>query len=112
MSHAGYSTINCRRAAEGEYLLEAATMARLLEQRKASQVKGTGQTRIDHELDGREKEVLALMARGLDNAGIATELGVGLGTIRSSVRSMLAKLGAHSRAQAIANARRAGIVSG
>jgi DNA-binding NarL/FixJ family response regulator len=53
-----------------------------------------------------------LLARGLYNAKIASELGVAVGVIRSNVRSALGKLGAHSRAQAVANARRAGIVNG
>jgi DNA-binding NarL/FixJ family response regulator len=100
-----------RRAAEGEYMLEAATMARLIEQRNASQRQVTGQPQTDRELTNREQEVLALMARGLDNATIAAELGVGYGPVRSHVRSVLGKLGAHSRAQAVANARRAGIVN-
>jgi DNA-binding NarL/FixJ family response regulator len=101
-----------RRAAEGEYLLEAATMARLLEQRKTPQSQNSGQPEVDHELTSREKEVLVLLARGLDNAKIASELGVAVGVIRNNVRSALGKLGAHSRAQAVANARRAGIVNG
>jgi DNA-binding NarL/FixJ family response regulator len=44
-------------------------------------------------LSGREREVLALMAEGRSNAGIARRLWVTEGTVEKHVRSVLAKLG-------------------
>ena len=44
------------------------------------------------ELSDREREVLAMMAEGRSNAGIARELWVTEGTIEKHVRSILAKL--------------------
>jgi len=44
-------------------------------------------------LSPREREVLALMAEGLSNAGIAHRLWLAEGTIEKHVRSILAKLG-------------------
>jgi DNA-binding NarL/FixJ family response regulator len=44
------------------------------------------------ELSGREREVLALMAEGRSNAGIARRLWVTEGTIEKHVRSILSKL--------------------
>jgi DNA-binding NarL/FixJ family response regulator len=44
------------------------------------------------ELTPREREVLALMAEGRSNAGIARELWVTEGTVEKHVRSILAKL--------------------
>ena len=55
-------------------------------------------------LTGREREVLALMARGLDNQAIASELGIGYATVRAHVRSLMAKLGARSRLEAVVRA--------
>jgi DNA-binding NarL/FixJ family response regulator len=43
-------------------------------------------------LSGREREVLALMAEGRSNAGIARRLWVSEGTVEKHVRSILAKL--------------------
>jgi DNA-binding NarL/FixJ family response regulator len=45
------------------------------------------------ELSPREHEVLALMAEGRSNAGIARRLWVTEGTVEKHVRSILAKLG-------------------
>ena len=99
-----------RRAAEGEFLLEAATMARLLEQRRQSQQKATEQRRLISDLTPRERDVLRLMARGLDNYEISEELGIGYGTVRGHVRGVLEKLGSHTRLHAVAAARKAGLL--
>jgi DNA-binding NarL/FixJ family response regulator len=51
--------------------------------------------RVDDPLDeltAREREVLALMAEGRSNAGIARQLWVTEGTVEKHVRSILAKL--------------------
>ena len=61
------------------------------------------------QLSGREREVLDLMARGLDNRRIARALFLSDKTVRNHVSSVLTKLGAPDRAEAIARARRAGL---
>jgi len=99
-----------RKAAEGEFLLEAATMVRLLEQRHLSQQKATEQQRLISDLTPRERDVLTLMARGLDNYEISEELGIGYGTVRGHVRGVLEKLGSHTRLHAVAAARKAGLL--
>lgn len=99
-----------RKAAAGEFLLEAATMARLLEQRPRSLQEGGDQRGISGELTPGERDVLQLLASGLDNFEIAGELGIGYGTVRGNVRAILEKLGAHSRAQAVAAARQSGLL--
>jgi pimeloyl-ACP methyl ester carboxylesterase/DNA-binding CsgD family transcriptional regulator len=60
------------------------------------------------ELTGRERELLELLARGLDNHQIAAHLDLSEKTVRNHVSSVFAKLGAESRAQAIVRAREAG----
>ena len=99
-----------RRAADGEFLVGASTMARLLEQRRRQERLEAEHARIGSELTGREREVLALMADGLDNYDIAKELRIGYGTVRGHVRGVLEKLGAHSKLQAVATARQNGLV--
>jgi DNA-binding NarL/FixJ family response regulator len=61
------------------------------------------------ELTGREREVLDLIARGLDNTEIATHLSVTRKTVRNHINSIFAKLGTPNRAQAIVRAREAGL---
>ncbi|MGH3927839.1 MAG: response regulator [Pseudonocardiaceae bacterium] len=50
-------------------------------------------------LTEREEEVLALVARGRTNAEIATELFVGLSTVKTHVASLMTKLGVRNRVE-------------
>jgi len=101
-----------RKAAAGEFLLEAATMARLLERKRVDQHAASGKAQMEGGMTAQERDVLRLMARGLDNFEIADELGIGYGTVRGHVRGVLEKFGAHTRLQAVAEARKAGLVDG
>jgi pimeloyl-ACP methyl ester carboxylesterase len=61
------------------------------------------------ELTGREREVLDLIARGLDNAAIAKALALSEKTVRNHINRIFGKLGTPNRAQAIVRAREAGL---
>ena len=61
------------------------------------------------ELTVREREVLDLIARGLDNAEIAQRLSVSAKTVRNHINNIFGKLGTPNRAQAIVRAREAGL---
>jgi DNA-binding NarL/FixJ family response regulator len=62
-------------------------------------------------LSAREHEVLELVADGLSNKLIADRLGVSEHTVKFHVRSLLDKLGADTRADAVARAARRGLLS-
>lgn len=62
-------------------------------------------------LTPRELEVLELMARGVINKQIAKHLGLRLNTVRNHSQSVLYKLNAHSRLEAVATAARDGIIA-
>jgi len=62
-------------------------------------------------LTRREREVLALMMRGADNAVIAQALTISPETARTHIQNILGKLGLHSRLEAVAFASGNGIVN-
>jgi NarL family two-component system response regulator LiaR len=57
---------------------------------------------LGHDLTSREKEVLELMAKGLNNSQIAERLIVSRSTIRFHVSNILSKLNSSSRTEAVA----------
>ena len=61
------------------------------------------------DLSSRERDVLKLVARGLNNAKIAERLFLSEGTVRNYVSSILAKLGVTDRTQAAVIALRHGL---
>lgn len=58
----------------------------------------------------REMEVLALVAEGQTNQEIAVTLIVTEGTIKKHVSSLIGKLGAHTRAQAVIQGQKLGLL--
>ncbi|WP_018348601.1 response regulator transcription factor [Longispora albida] len=61
-------------------------------------------------LTPREREVLGYLAQAEDTKALARMLGVGWATARSHVRSVLTKLGAHTRLEAVTVAVRSGLI--
>ena len=61
------------------------------------------------ELTEREREILALIARGQGNQEIAERLYLSLKTVRNHVSNIFAKLQVADRAQAVLRAREAGL---
>ncbi len=65
---------------------------------------------VDSPLSRREQEVLEALAEGLSNRDIGHQLYVSEHTVRFHVRSILEKLGATSRTQAVVLGARAGLL--
>jgi DNA-binding NarL/FixJ family response regulator len=62
------------------------------------------------QLSPREQEILALMSTGMGQREIASDLVVSPKTVGTHIQHILTKLGVHSRAQAVAEAYRRGLV--
>ena len=62
------------------------------------------------QLSAREQEVLRLMARGLSNVEIAQEMYLGSETVKTYVSSLLTKLDARDRTQAVIRAFESGFI--
>jgi LuxR family transcriptional regulator, regulator of acetate metabolism len=69
-----------------------------------------GRGRQPVELAPREVDVLACVASGATNATAAERLGLRPETVKAYLRSSMRKLGAHTRLQAVVEARRAGVL--
>ena len=65
---------------------------------------------VDIELTPRERDVLALMAEGASNKSIARQLGISVHTAKFHVGSLLEKLDATGRTDAVAHAARRGVI--
>jgi NarL family two-component system response regulator LiaR len=92
----------------GEALLHPAVAARVLEE-VAAPAPAPAPPRAEPGLTPREREVLALVARGLANKRIAQELGIAEKTVKIHVSRILHKLGVADRTQAALYAVREGL---
>jgi len=91
-----------RAAAAGQVQLDPAAAARLVREVRAPPAVET--------LTDRESDVMRLLALGLANKEIGRRLRISEDTVKTHVSRILAKLGAHSRTQAVLQAMRMGLV--
>ncbi|HWF51163.1 MAG TPA: response regulator transcription factor [Solirubrobacteraceae bacterium] len=96
-------------AAGGESWLSPRAASTLLERVRRDNVEPPPALDITARLSPREHEVLALVARGMDNAEIASELSISPRTAKNHMSSILSKLGVTSRLQAAIYAVRQGL---
>jgi DNA-binding NarL/FixJ family response regulator len=73
--------------------------------------RGHGAEPADATLTARELQVLDLVARGLPNKSIARELSISDHTVKFHLNSILSKLGAQSRTDAVVRATRMGLIT-
>ena len=100
-----------RVAASGEALLAPSVTRRLIaEFATLSQARRTSAERLAV-LTAREREVMALVARGLSNDEVAQELVLSPATARTHVSRAMSKLGVRDRAQLVVLAYETGLVT-
>jgi DNA-binding NarL/FixJ family response regulator len=93
-----------RAAAQGESVVSPALLTKLLPQLQRRTASGSGT------LTDRERDILDLLAAGLTNADIGSRLSLSVHTVRNHVANLSAKLGAHSKLEAVVIAVRDGLV--
>ena len=95
-----------RKAARGEAVLHQRVAARLMELLRKDSEPGSEMLDL---LSQREREVLALIAEGLNNQLIAERLGIGEKTVKTHVSNVLGKLDVSDRTQAAVFAWKSGL---
>lgn len=98
-----------RQIALGEASLPQALALRLLA--RMAQQTPAEQPELPEPLSEREREVLALLARGLSNKAIAQRLYLSVRTVEGHLTNIYGKLAVHSRTEAALYAARQGWVS-
>ncbi|MET9603111.1 response regulator transcription factor [Streptomyces sp. NPDC006459] len=93
-----------RLVAAGEVAFSRGLLGGALD-RLAGRTAGAGTT-----LTPRERETLSLLGDGLGTAEISRRLGIALNTARNHIQRVLEKLGARSQLEAVAVARREGLL--
>ncbi|MEU7527557.1 response regulator transcription factor [Saccharothrix sp. NPDC042600] len=97
-----------RVVAEGDGLLSPSVTRRLIAE--FARLPESRPVRLDGVTD-REREVLALIARGLSNTEITQTLHLSVGTVKTHIGRLLHKLQARDRAQLVIAAYESGLVS-
>lgn len=97
--------------AAGEALLSPTVTRRMIEEFARRPEPAEPPARGLDGTTGREREVLALIARGLSNTELAEHLHVSPATVKSHVGRLLSKLNARDRAQLVIVAYETGLVS-
>lgn len=99
-----------RRAAAGEILLPPSVLASLLQRTRSRDVERHERERLLAALTPREREVLELLAQGLDSRAVAERLSLSYHTVRDHAQKVIEKLGARSRLEAVLRARDLGLL--
>lgn len=98
-----------RVVAAGDGLLAPSVTRRLISHFAAKSAPAHSRRELE-DLTERERDVLALVARGLSNAELAENLHLSVPTVKTHVSSILSKLGARDRTQLVVIAYETGIV--
>ncbi len=97
-------------AAQGEFLIDPATMTLLLAKSADAHTRRRSRDRFE-QLTPRELEVLTALANGRRVDEVADDLTISPQTVQTHVRNILGKLGVHSKLEAVTLALRSCAVS-
>jgi DNA-binding NarL/FixJ family response regulator len=100
-----------RTVADGGALLDPTITRRLIGRFAKTLATDSSTSRRLDTLTDREREVLAHVAAGANNAEISKALYIGAATVKSHVSSILTKLGLRDRAQAVVFAYESGLIT-
>lgn len=100
-----------RTARDDGLIVGGTTLTTVLQQLRETMAPGHQPAANRKRVTSREREVLSLMGEGLDARAISVRLGITLSTARSYIKSILAKLGAHSQLEAVVTATRDGLIA-
>jgi len=98
------------RAVAGELVIPERDLHRVVGRIHKSLPDVTEEARITS-LTTRETEILLALTEGLATSEIAKRFGIRVMTVQSHVKSILAKLGVHSKVEAVTLAWRAGLAA-
>ena len=89
-----------RRALAGELVLPADDLSRLVDRLTAQKGEARRSGGVDR-LTPREREILRTLAAGASTVEVAEAFGISPLTVQSHVKNILAKLGVHSKVEAV-----------
>ncbi|MDQ4108509.1 MAG: response regulator transcription factor [Actinomycetota bacterium] len=97
-----------RRALAGELVLPVAELPNVVDRLWQARALRTEYALLGS-LTSREREILAALAEGATTTELADELGISPATVQTHVKNVLAKLGVHSKVEAVGAAWRTGL---
>ena len=101
---------SAKSAADGEVLIDPDTLTRLLAQVAREREAQRDALKLLGDLTEREREILGLLAQGMRNEDIATQLFISPQTVQTHVRNILGKLRVHSKLEAVSFAVKHGVI--
>jgi DNA-binding NarL/FixJ family response regulator len=99
-----------RNVGEGEVSMPSEILIGLLKRSTDARNNIYNQNQLWERLTPREQEILKLLAQGKSGDRIATELEIAPLTVRTHIRNLMAKLGVHSRLEAVTYALSSGFI--
>jgi len=99
------------KVAQGEIVMPSELLVRLLKRLGRERTLFERNEQLLERLTPREHEILVHLARGKSGDEIAVELNITPLTVRTHIRNLMAKLGAHSRLEAVTFALNQGLIN-
>jgi DNA-binding NarL/FixJ family response regulator len=90
-----------RQVARGEQYVSPSLAVAILQKRKTKSALTESQKSVIESLTEREREILALLAQGSSNKMIAAKLYLSVRTVEGHLANIYARLGVHSRTEAM-----------